>query len=153
MVQVDEFPDDFQKEFRARVMPEYGDAAFVKPPELKDCRVALISTAGVHRRGDRPFTHESGDYRIIEKDLAAEDFVMSHISTNFDRSGFQQDINVALPLDRLKELAEEGVIGSVADYHYAFMGATPPGKMKPNIEEISRTLKKDNVTAIVLCPV
>ncbi|MBT3765094.1 MAG: hypothetical protein HOF84_04510, partial [Rhodospirillales bacterium] len=48
---------------------------------------------------------------------------------------------------------EEGVIGSVADYHYAFMGATPPGKMKPNIEEISRTLKKDNVTAIVLCPV
>ena len=56
-------------------------------------------------------------------------------------------------IHKAKILAEEGVIGSVAEYHYAFMGATPPEKMKPNIEEISRTLKKDNVTAIVLCPV
>ena len=57
MVQVDEFPDKFRKEFRARVMPDYGETAIVKPPALKDCRVALISTAGLHRRGDRAFAH------------------------------------------------------------------------------------------------
>ena len=51
---------------------------------------------------------------------------MSHISTNFDRTGFQQDINVVFPVDRLRELAARGTIGSVADFHYSFMGATAP---------------------------
>jgi len=47
----------------------------------------------------------TGDYRVIPGDIAARDLVMTHISTNFDRTGFQQDWNVVFPLDRLKELA------------------------------------------------
>jgi hypothetical protein len=54
--------------------------------------VAIISTAELHRREDRPFTFDPGDcYRIIPGDVKAADLVMSHISTNFDHSGFQQD--------------------------------------------------------------
>ncbi len=50
---------------------------------------------------------------------------MSHISVNFDRTGFQEDLNVAFPLERLRELHKDGVVGSIADLHYSFMGASP----------------------------
>jgi D-proline reductase (dithiol) PrdB len=38
-------------------------------------------------------------------------------------------MNMAFPIDRLRELVEEKVIGSIAEYHYSFMGATPPEQM------------------------
>jgi len=48
--------------------------------------------------------------------------VLGHHSANFDRGGFAADINVVYPIDRLHELADNGVIGSVAENHYAFAG-------------------------------
>ena len=79
---------------------------------------------------------------------------MSHISVNFDRSGFQQDVNVAFPIERLRELARDGVIGSIADFHYSFMGAAwPPTRFEPKARELAVLLKKDRVDAVLLCPV
>jgi D-proline reductase (dithiol) PrdB len=95
----------------------------------------------------------TGDYRVIRGDIAAKDLVMSHISTNFDRTGFQQDWNVVFPLDRLKELAEEGAIGSVAAYHYSFMGATDPAKMEAAARNLALLLKGDRVDGVILVPV
>ena len=34
-----------------------------------------------------------------------DELTMSHVSTNFDRSGFYQDVNTSFPIDRLRELA------------------------------------------------
>ncbi|MFP6711484.1 MAG: glycine/sarcosine/betaine reductase selenoprotein B family protein [Rhodospirillales bacterium] len=153
MVKVDEFPDGVREEFLNRDMPKFEDTPLLEGSPLAERRIALISTAGLHRRGDRAFTEQSGDFRIIPRDTPDEDIVMSHISTNFDRLGFMQDVDVAFPINRLKELAEEGVIGSVSDYHFSFMGATPPDKMEPSIREIVQTLKVDNVSAVALCPV
>lgn len=48
---------------------------------------------------------------------------LAHFSPNFDRTGFALDLNVVYPIDRLHELAERGVIGSVASTHLSFMGA------------------------------
>jgi D-proline reductase (dithiol) PrdB len=105
-------------------------------------------------RSDRPFTFGGasavnipGDYRVIPRDTNANDLVMSHISTNYDRSGFQKDWNVVFPLDRLRELAERGVIGSVADHHYSFMGATAPHLMETAARTLAGLLKGDGVTA------
>jgi len=59
-----------------------------------------------------------------------------------------------LPLDRLKELAAQGVIGSVADFHYSFMGAPwPSTRFEPKARELAGLLKKDKVDAAVLLPV
>lgn len=153
MVKVDEFPDDVREEFLNRAMPTFDDTPLISGPPLHERRVALISTAGLHRRGDRPFTEQSGDFRIILRDTDDADIVMSHISTNFDRLGFMQDVDVAFPINRLKELAADGLIASVADYHFSFMGATPPELMEPNVNELVATMKADNVSAVVLCPV
>lgn len=153
MVKVSEFPDDERQAYLDRDMPSFDETPFVKGKPLSERRVALISTAGLHRRGDRLFTEESGDYRIIPGEIDEADLVMSHVSTNFDRIGFMQDVNVAMPFDRLRELVAEGFVGSMADYHFSFMGATPPEKMAPSVRDLVDILQKDEVDTVMLCPV
>jgi D-proline reductase (dithiol) PrdB len=144
----------------AMACPTFDTHPWVTGPALPQRRVALVSTAGLHRRDDRPFAVTSGnaraiagDYRVIPKDVTANDLVMSHVSTNFDRTGFQQDWNVVFPLDRLHELAQAGVIGSVAAFHYSFMGATEPRHMEPAAHALARLLQQDQVDAVLLVPV
>jgi D-proline reductase (dithiol) PrdB len=92
-------------------------------------------------------------YRVIPADVNAADLVMSHTSTNFDRLGFQQDSNVVFPIDRLRELKSDGLIDSVADFHYSFMGAVDPRLMRPAATRLSTLLKDDRVNAVLLVPV
>ncbi len=105
------------------------------------------------RRGENPFRGRDADYRAIPSDTRPEDLLISHISINFDRTGFQEDWNVVFPLDRLRDLAREGTIGSVADTHYSFMGATDPVQMETNASEVAGRLKQDGVDAAILPPV
>lgn len=133
--------------------PRYDAVPWVSGPPLDERRVAIISTAGLHRRDDRPFTGGSVDYRVIPGNTDASDLVMSHISTLFDRSGFQNDLNVVLPIDRLRDLADKAEIGSVADYHYSFMGAVEPDLLEPATEHLVRLLAADGVDAALLVPV
>jgi D-proline reductase (dithiol) PrdB len=95
----------------------------------------------------------TGDYRVIPGTVKAGDLVMTHVSTNFDRTGFQQDWNLVFPLDRLQELAADKTIGSVAAYHYSFMGATDPAEMKTAARNLGALLKGDQVDAALLVPV
>jgi D-proline reductase (dithiol) PrdB len=133
--------------------PSFENQSWVSGKPLADRRISLISTAGLQRRGDRPFEGMTGDYRVIPGDIKARDLVMTHISTNFDRTGFQQDWNVVFPLDRLHELAAEGIIGSVAAYHYSFMGATDPAEMESAARNLASLLKGDGVDGALLVPV
>ena len=153
MVHLREMPEHLRDALVNETLPEYGDTPWVAPRPLAESRVALISTAGLHRREDSPFASRSGDYRIIPDDYDMGRLTMSHLSNNYDRTGFYQDVNTAFPIDRLRELAEAGKIGSVAGRHYSFMGATPPTVMEPVARDLAKVLKADNVDAVVLCPV
>lgn len=136
--------------------PRFETRPWADGPPLARRRVALVSTAGLHRRGDRPFDGAAGatEYRVIPADTSGADLIMSHISVNFDRSGFRADPNVVLPLDRLRELAAAGTVGSIADYHYSFMGAPwPSTRFEPKARELAGLLKRDQVDAAVLLPV
>jgi D-proline reductase (dithiol) PrdB len=134
-------------------LPEYGVSACQGGPPLSQRRIAIVTTAGLHRREDRPFTLGAGEYRIIPNDTDVADLIMSHVSTNFDRTGFQQDLNVVFPIERLRELAGERVIGSVARYHYAFMGATPPTAHEAIAKDLAALLREDRVDGVVLAGV
>jgi|TARA_Y100000310_G_scaffold45502_3_gene42393 D-proline reductase (dithiol) PrdB len=144
--------DQVPKELANAPCPQYDVQPWVAGPPIQRRRVALISTAGLMHRGDRPFTLGSVDYRIIDID-SDEDILMSHVSPNFDRTGFAQDHNVALPIDRLKEMADNGEIGSVARYHYSFMGATEPEKMEPAARLLAANLIGDNVDLALMVPI
>jgi D-proline reductase (dithiol) PrdB len=153
MVHLREMPEALRDRLVNQELPTYESTPWVDAKPLAESRVALISTAGLHRREDPPFVPGAGDYRIIPDDADFDDLVMSHLSTNFDRTGFFQDVNTAFPADRLHELAEQGVIGSVASRHYSFMGATPPAMMEPVARDLAGLLKEDGVDAVVLVPV
>ena len=134
--------------------PAFETQPWVKGPPLNKRRVSIVSTAGIHRRNDRPFTMNPGDYvRVIPGDIKAEDLVMTHVSANFDHSGFQQDWNILFPIDRLREFAGEGIIGSVSNVHYSFMGAHDPMNMEEEARNLAGLLKKDSVDAALLVPV
>ena len=130
-------------------------SAWVSAPPLAKSRIAIITTAGIHRHGDVPFTEgpAQADYRVIPGDATAADLTMSHNSINFDRTGFQQDINVVFPIERLRELAADNTIGNVANFHYSFMGALPPKALEPRGRALAALLKQDGVDAVVLTPV
>ena len=134
-------------------MPEFESTPWVAPPPLRDAKVALVSTAGLHRRDDRKFRGGATDYRLIPSDVDYADLAMSHVSVNFDRSGYQQDVNIAFPLEHLHTLAANGEIGSVAQWHYSFMGATAPEQFAESGAEVGRLLKDDGVSAAVLIPI
>ena len=141
---------------RITTLPKFPNRPFVKGPALSQRRVAIITTAGLHLRSDQPF--DSGgagiDYRVIPGDVAPADLVMSHASVNFDRTGFQSDWNVVFPLDRLKELAREKIVGAVAAFHYSFMGAIPlVARYEAKARELAAILKQDQVDAVLLTPV
>src|ERR1700730_14585366 len=103
---------------------------WVMGPALSQRRVAIVSSAGLVVRGEDPFRGRDPHYHAIPATTRPEDLLWSHISINFDRTGLQEDWNVAFPIDRLRELAAEGTIGSVAATHYSFMGATDPREME-----------------------
>ena len=134
-------------------MPEFESTPWVAPPPLSDARIAIVSTAGLHRRDDRKFRGGANDFRLIPSDLDYADLAMSHISVNFDRSGFQQDVNIAFPLERLHALAANGEIGEVSQWHYSFMGASAPEGFAESGAEVGRLLKDDGVSAAVLIPI
>jgi len=133
--------------------PKFATTPWVDGPPLSKRRVAIVSSAGLVVRGDRVFRGRDADYRAIPATTGPDELLCSHISINFDRTGFQEDSNVVFPLDRLNELASEGVIGSVAATHYSFMGATDPVQMVNGAREVAGKLKQDNVDAVLLTSV
>lgn len=153
MARLSDFSPEYAEHLLSLAIPDFGPSAWAKAPELRDARVAIISTAGLHRSDDAKFTGGSGDYRLISGDIEFSDLSMSHVSINFDRSGFQQDANVVFPLERLRELESNGEIGSVAKWHYSFMGATDPTRMAETGPQVARLLKEDGVTAAILVPI
>ncbi len=133
--------------------PHYTDTPPTTPVAPAQRHVAIVSTAGFIVRGERPMLSNETGYRAISAAVDDGDILCSHVSTNFDRTGFQQDLDVMLPRDRLRELEQEAVIGKAADIHYAFMGATSPEKLEDKARELGRSMLALGVNTVVLAPV
>ena len=133
--------------------PVFASTPWVSGPPLAQRSVALVSTAGLMLRGERPVMANDVRFRPIPHDTGAGDVLMSHVSVNFDRSGFQRDINVVLPRDRLSELAQAGIIGGIGPNHYAAMGAIHPRELEHSTRALAATLAGEGVDSAVLLPV
>lgn len=154
MVRLNELPAVERDHLLAKICPTFASQPWVAGPPLAERRVSLITTAGLHRRSDRHFFRRTGAYRVIPTQIQSHDLYMSQASVNFDRTGFQQDINVVFPIDRFRELVQQGVIGSLGDRHYSFMGAgIAPEKVEPTAREVAALLKEDQVDTVFLTPV
>ncbi len=153
MARLDDIPEGEREMLKRMVMPVFGATPFVKGKPLSERRVSILSTAALQKRDDKIFLRGEASYRIIPDDTAQEDLLMSHNSVNFDRSGFQQDLNVCFPLQRLHELVDEGFIGSVADYHYTVLGSVPPDQNEDTARQIAGLMKREGVDSVLLIPI
>ncbi len=125
---------------------------FEKDP--KETTIALITTSGVHLKSQPMFDVEAGDHsvRLIPYHCHEDDLMISH--THYDRTDADKDINCVFPLARLRELAEEGIIGRVATTHFGLMGYIPETTKLINetIPIIIQQLKTEEVDAVILNP-
>jgi D-proline reductase (dithiol) PrdB len=118
-------------------VPVFETTAFTLPPPLREATVALVTTAGLRRPDQPDWAYRAGDqsFRVLEVPRGSDpELMLSHSSHNFDRSGFVADLNVVLPLDRLRELAAAGAIKAVAPRHVSFIG---------NLDETLATIRLD----------
>jgi D-proline reductase (dithiol) PrdB len=114
-------------------------------------------------RGDAPFDMEMerkqptrGDpsWRRLRSDATSATVEANHL--HIDTGYVERDLNVALPLDRTRELVAEGVIGALADSHYSTMGyqgndtGTLENKSAP---EIAAAMRREEVDLALLAPV
>lgn len=102
-------------------VPELDPVATTAPP-LAEARVAVVTTAGLKPAGEVTLWQPTdGSFTVLPAD--ARDVQLSHFSPNFDRTGIVADLNVVYPVDRLVEMRDEGLIGSLNERNLSFMGA------------------------------
>ena len=155
MVKLTDIPEYERNHLMSKLLPPLGELPWaVNNKSLSEKKVAIITTAGLNFREDHNFEFVDSSYRALPRDLSASDILMTHASVNYDRSGFQEDINVVFPVDRFKELESEGVVGRLADVNYSFMGGGMlPDVYEANVRDLAKVLKADGVDAALIVPV
>src|SRR5919198_483453 len=117
--------DILHHDFVSRANEDLAWTPVTKEP--RDARVALVTTAGVHRTSEEPFDDVSleGDptFRVIPSDVASDELMVTH--NHYDHSDADKDINCLFPIDRLREMAAEGLFGELAPEFFGFMGFNP----------------------------
>ena len=134
---------------------------FVGPPS--EAKVALLSTAGISMIDDEPFdmeferqhpTRGDSSFRRLRADATSDQIEANHL--HIDTSYIERDLNVALPLDRLRELVSEGHVGSLAETHYSTMGYQGADSSQLENESapaIAEIMKGEGVDLALLAPV
>jgi len=155
LVRATDLPDYEREHLLGKNLPPLGPHYWTKHAKpLNEMRVALITTAGIHFHDDESFEFADASFRPIPSEEDSSNLIMSHSSANFDRIGFVEDVNLVFPIDRFKELANAGTIGSLASLHYSFMGAgLMPEAYEKTTDQAARLLKQDQVDAVFLTPV
>lgn len=123
---------------------------------LSEATVALVSSGGVHRATQEPFEvfAEEGDStaRAVPGVVDTDELTVTH--THYATDDALQDINVMFPLDRLRDLADEGIVGAVSPVHFGLMGFIPDPSTLVNetVPDIGRELVRRGVDVVVLTP-
>ncbi|AQQ53134.1 glycine/sarcosine/betaine reductase selenoprotein B family protein [Planococcus lenghuensis] len=129
-------------------------ASLDKP--LSEAKLTFISSAGVQPVGTMPFdtVHPVGDYtfRKVPSDSKPEDLEIHQLK--YPTVGAIQDLNVIFPIERLQELAADGVIGGLTDNFFSFIGYNmDPEQMELKLaEDIADAVVKDHADIALLCP-
>ena len=123
---------------------------------LSECRVSLLTSGGVSQCAMPSFDPEArNDHRLdaIARDTAADDFQIH--DSYYDHSDAETDINCIFPLARMRELAERGEIGSLADHFWSgFMGRIYDRSrvMEETGPAFARALEDERVDILVAAP-
>lgn len=138
---------------------------------LSQCRLGLLTASGHFVTGDDPepfgvknMTQQEAVGRVM--DFAKIEAILSTIPVDtpaeklglrhpgYDTRGTRKDHNAALPIDRLNELAGEGVIGELLSDAFSFVGLTAQTPLEKKLApQWAEMLKARDVDAMLLVPV
>lgn len=155
---------EVEKQFvRDKAYPKFDWLVYDQPSRinplsqpLAQSRVAMVTTCGAHLESQPAFNLRSpaGDpsYRVIPGDTRLNDLVLSHVGYN--TKVVSQDKNSVFPLDRLRELEKEGVVGSLSTRHFSFMGyvAEAGQLLEESAPAVAEKLREDRVGLVILAP-
>ncbi len=136
-----------------------GEIPWIKPAKpLRQAKLALVTTAGIHHRTQQPFDMNDSDgdpsYRALNGEELFNDFQITH--DYYDHTDARKDPNIILPLRPLQEMVRAGLLGSLAQTHYAFMGHIVGRHITTLVEktarEVAAKLKADQVDLVLLTP-
>jgi D-proline reductase (dithiol) PrdB len=91
-------------------------------------------------------------YRTIPQGATENDVELHHL--HIDRRFGREDLDVVLPMRRLRELANDGIIGRPAETHYSIMGYQLRSQVleRETAPAIAREMKAQGVDAAALVP-
>ena len=147
----------FVRTYRWRRIDPVPWTPLAKP--LSECRLALVSTAGLSAPGQEKFDRKKkgGDpaFREIPSTIDVQTLIENHRSKAWDHSGLEQDKNVGFPVDRVRELVDRGRIGSLSSRYLSFMGSvTAPGRMmRDSVPRAAEIFLEEGVDVALLVPV
>lgn len=116
---------------------------------LSQCTVGLFTTGGVHLIADKPFdvanAHGDPSFREVPNDVDVSELTITH--THYNHVDADRDVNCIFPLERLRELKAEGVIGDIAPKSYNIMGFNPDPThlVEETAPELAERYKADGV--------
>ena len=123
---------------------------------LGEARLAFISTAGFQPKGTVPFdtVHPVGDYTFRRVPSDAKQAELEIHQLKYPTSGANRDLNVIFPIERLQELTNERVIGSLTKNFYSFIGYNmDPERLERTLaEDIADAVEAENADAALLAP-
>jgi D-proline reductase (dithiol) PrdB len=124
------------------------------PQPLAECTVGLIGSGGVYQSGQVAFHYRDDvSFRIIDTHAPTTRLRATHFA--YDLTDARRDPNVVFPVDTLRGLADERVIGALAERAYAFMGGIYSSRRVRErlAPEIADRVVRDSVDVVLMVPV
>jgi len=125
---------------------------------LAQCTIVPITSGGLYLRDSQePFdeSNPEGDqaYRILPTRLEQTEIAVAH--GHYDPADARADYNSVYPVDRLHELAADGIIGGVTPVGYSFMGYATNAEtfVATTARAIAEQVQTSGADAALLVPV
>jgi glycine reductase len=145
------------KEFTTEYPMPAFDRVTPNPPikDMSKAKIALVTSGGIVPKGNPDKIESSsaskyGRYSLAGvDDLTADSHETAH--GGYDPVYANEDPNRVLPVDVMRDLEKEGVIGELYDHYYATVGnGTSVANAKKYAQSIAKDLIADGVQAVIL---
>ncbi|NNE97835.1 MAG: hypothetical protein HKN25_02310 [Pyrinomonadaceae bacterium] len=118
--------------------------------------LALISSAGAYIDGTESFETDSRDgdisFKEIPVEIEAED--LKYAARGYDPAAVMEDMNVQIPIDRLREYEENAVIGRLNHVWWSLAGHIPNAARVADelAPQLAKRVAENSVQAVLLIP-
>ena len=124
------------------------------PKPLSECRLGLVASGGIYVSGQVAFHYRDDTSLLaIPMDVPTRELRATHFA--YDLTDARQDPNVVFPIDTLRGLVREGVIGSLAANAYTFMGGIYSSRRvrEELAPRVTDCLRSEEVDVVLFVPV